>query len=537
MESTKSERRRRLWQGALVVVGAVGLGTGVSRAFAGPATAAGSQPPPAAAAATAPAASTATVTPKTESPAAAETLSKAFATTAKALRPSVVRIDVEMGGPGTAKMGRGRRGQGGHAAPSPFSDEGPEGLPPELKRFFQFGPGGLPDETAPPTEHGTGSGVVVDAAGDIVTNSHVVDHATKVTVTFDGGAEIPARVVGRDPETDLAVVRLQRVPPGLVVARLGNSDALEVGDWVLAIGSPLGLDQTVTAGIVSGEGRVGPHVQMSGERVRHYISTDAMINPGNSGGPLVNLAGEVVGINTLINTGPGGAYGFAIPINEATRVTKALLAEGHMRYPYIGVQIGDVARLPPEEKEKLGPHTPQKGAFVSEVNEGSPAAKAGLRPGDVITAIDGKAISTASDVLDTVSAKSIGSAVAVKVVREGKPENVRVTVGELPSPASEVAVDEAGSSGMALQTVTPELAKSLGLPAETHGAAVTDVTTGSPAARAGVKPGDVVVEVDRHPVATAEAAATAVEQPHANGHLVRVIGENGGSRFVTLPTG
>ena len=523
MESTNLNKRLRLWQGTLVAVGALALSAGVTRAFAGPA--------PAAPAAVAAAPTAAAVTPKTERPAAAETLSKAFATTAKALRPSVVRIDVEMGSPGLAKLGHQQEDQGDG---SPFSGA-PEGLPPELKRFFQFGFGGSPGEGAPPIGHGTGSGVIIDAAGDVVTNSHVVDHATKVTVTLEGGTEIPAHVVGRDPQTDLAVVRLQRVPAGLVVARLGNSDALEVGDWVLAIGSPLGLDQTVTAGIVSGKGRVGRHVQMSGDRVRNYIETDAMINPGNSGGPLVNLDGEVVGINTLINTGPGGAYGFAIPINEATRVTKTLLAEGHMRYPYLGVHIGDVATAPPAEKAKLGPNPPQKGAFVSEVTEGSPAAKAGLRPGDVITSMDGKAITAARDVVDAVSAKSIGSTVSVKLVRAGKPEDLHVTVGELPSP-SEVAVEETGSAGMALQTVTPELAQSLGLPAGTHGAAVTDVSNGSPAARAGVKSGDVVVEVDRKPVATAEAAATAVQAPRANGHLVRVVGENG-SRFVTLPTG
>jgi serine protease Do len=468
----------------------------------------------------------AVVTPKTERPPAAETMSKAFATTARAVRPSVVRIDVDFGAPGLAQLG-------GQTAPSP--EEGPEGLPPELRRFFHFGFGGSP-EMAPPSGHGTGSGVVVDAGGDIVTNSHVVDHATKMTVALEDGTEIPAHVVGRDPETDLAVVRLQRVPPGLAVARVGNSDALEVGDWVLAIGSPLGLDQTVTAGIVSGKGRTGRHVQMSGDRVRSYISTDAMINPGNSGGPLVNLEGEVVGINTLINTGPGGAYGFAIPINEVTRVTKTLLAGGHMRYPYMGVHIADLSAVPPAEKAKLGASPPEKGAFISGISEGGPAAAAGLHPGDVITAINGRPIATASDVVDTVSAQSIGSAVAVKVVRDGKPQDVRVTVGELPSPPSEVAVEETGSAGMALQTVTPDLAQSLGLPAGTHGAAVTDVTAGSPAARAGVKPGDVVVEVDRQPVATAEAAATAVQQRRASGHLVRVMGEKG-SRFVTLPTG
>ncbi|HVV51015.1 MAG TPA: trypsin-like peptidase domain-containing protein, partial [Polyangia bacterium] len=435
MEPFNPNKRSRLWQGALVAVGAVALSAGVTRAFAGPA--------PATPAATAPAApGTASVTPKTERPPEAETLSRAFAATAKALRPSVVRIDVEMGGPGLAKAAPG--------GASPFSGEQP-GLPPELKRFFQFGfGGGSPGEIAPPSGHGTGSGVIIDAQGDIVTNSHVVDHATKVTVTLASGAEIPARVVGRDPETDLAVVRLERVPAGLVVARVGNSDALEVGDWVLAIGSPLGLDQTVTAGIVSGKGRVGRHVQMSGERVRNYISTDAMINPGNSGGPLVNLQGEVVGINTLINTGPGGAYGFAIPINEATRVTHTLLADGHMRYPYIGVHIGDVATMPPAEKAKLGPNAPDQGAVVSDVGAGSPAARAGLRPGDVITAMDGKAIAGARDVVDAVSAKAIGATVAVRVERAGKPEDLRVQVGELPGPASEVAVAETGATGMAL---------------------------------------------------------------------------------------
>ena len=340
MESRNS-KRSPLLLGTLSAVGVVALSVGVTRAFAGP-------PAPATAAPLAAATTqAAVVTPKTERPPAAETMSKAFAATAKALRPSVVRIDVEIGSPGLAKLGHaqsdGDEGQG----------QAPEGVPPELKRFFHFGfgggspfGGGAPGEMPPPSGHGTGSGVVVDAAGDIVTNAHVVDHATKVTVMLEGGAEIPARVVGRDPQTDLAVVRLQRVPAGLAVARLGNSDALEVGDWVLAIGSPLGLDQTVTAGIVSGKGRVGRHVQMSGDRVRNYIETDAMINPGNSGGPLVNLEGEVVGINTLINTGPGGAYGFAIPINEATRVTKTLLAEGHMRYPYMGVHIADVSAIP-----------------------------------------------------------------------------------------------------------------------------------------------------------------------------------------------
>ncbi len=164
-------------------------------------------------------------------------------------------------------------------------------------------------------------------------------------MVFSDGREFSARTIGMDSETDVAVIRLDKPPKDLIAARLGNSDALEVGEWVLAVGSPLGLDQTVTAGIVSGKGRVGRHVQMSGGRVRQYIQTDAKINPGNSGGPLVNLSSEVVGINTLINTGPGGAYGFAIPINQVRRVAQSLLAEGRIRYPYLGVLVGDLSEI------------------------------------------------------------------------------------------------------------------------------------------------------------------------------------------------
>jgi serine protease Do len=242
----------------------------------------------------------------------------------------------------------------------------------------------------------------------------------------------------------------------------------------------------------------------------------------------------VVGINTLINTGPGGAYGFAIPIKEATRVTQTLLAGGHMRYPFLGVHVGDAASIPPAEKEKLAAAIPERGAFVSEVTEGSPAARAGLQAGDVITGIDGKKIETATEIVDTVSSKPIGTTVVIRIVRQGKPQDIRVSVGELPSPDSEVAIADAGSAGMALQTVTPDLAQSLGLPATTKGAAVTDVASGSPAARAGLRPGDVLVEVDRQSVDSAEAAANAVTQPRVNGHLLRVVGEHG-VRFVTVP--
>ena len=281
----------------LAVLGAaVGLGARTPTSVFAPATAQAAGP---------------AVTPKTEAPNEARALSHAFSNVAKALGPSVVRIEVEIGG-GRAMGPHGR-------APQMPNDEGDDDegggndnqVPPFFRHFFQFGPGGGGGMPAPGPAHGVGSGFIIDTSGDVVTNRHVVQGATKVTVTMNDDKEYSAHVVGKDAQTDVAVVRLDHPPSNLVVARLGDSDKLDVGEWVVAVGSPLGLEQTVTAGIVSGKGRPGRHVQMSGRRVRGYIQTDAKINPGNSGGPLVNLEGEVVGVNTLIQVGAGGAYGCA----------------------------------------------------------------------------------------------------------------------------------------------------------------------------------------------------------------------------------
>jgi serine protease Do len=472
-------------------------------------------PPPAPAPGEAPSPSSApsplqpggSVTPKTEAPNEARVLSSAFSAVAKALRPSVVRIDVEIG---TRTAANGQTGA--------------EGDDP-LRRFFQFGPG-MP-EPSPGPQRGTGSGVVMDARGDIVTNRHVVSGATKVKVTFNDGREFAAKTLGTDSETDVAVIRLDQPPRDLVAARLGDSDKLEVGEWVLAVGSPLGLDQTVTAGIVSGKGKVGRHVQMSGGRVRHYIQTDAKINPGNSGGPLVNLSAEVVGINTLINTGPGGAYGFAIPINQVRRVAESLLKEGRVRYAYLGVLVGDISEMDPAAA-KAAP--PGGGAFVSEVTPDGPAAKAGLRAGDFITDLDGKKMEGAGDVIEYVSTRGIGTHVSVGVWRDGKRQPIDVVLGELPS---EGGRGGAGKVGMALQTLTPRLAESLGLDPRTRGAVVAEVTPGGQAAAAGVREGDVILEIDRQPVASAEAVVAALGAPRKGGHLVRLATADG-LRYITL---
>src|ERR1700690_3477495 len=291
-----------------------------------------------------------------------------------------------------------------------------------------------PHSRRSPPPVATGSGVVMDGRGDIVTNRHVVSNATNVKVTFSDGREFSAKTLGMDSETDVAVIRLENPPHDLVAARLGDSDKLEVGEWVLAVGSPLGLDQPVTAGIVSGKGKVGRHVQMSGGRVRHYIQTDAKINPGNSGGPLVNLSAEVVGINTLINTGPGGAYGFAIPINQVRLVAESLLKDGRVHYPYLGVVVGDVGEAEAANlKKRVGAAPPEGGAYVSEVTPGGPAAKSGLHAGDVITEIDERKVDGAGDVIDYVSTRAIGARVAVGFWRDGRRQTIAVGLGELPS--------------------------------------------------------------------------------------------------------
>jgi serine protease Do len=458
-------------------------------------------------------------------PDAARALSTAFASAAKALRPSVVRIDVESGPPAVANNRRGR----------PNPNARPD-VPDIFKHFFDMEPGeggmgpGMP-------RRGTGSGVVIDNSGNVVTNRHVVEGASKVTVTMWDGTEVPAKVVGADERTDVAVVRLEKVPKGLVVARLGDSEHVDVGEWVLAIGSPLGLEQTVTAGIISGKGRAGRRVHMSGDRVRSYIQTDAKINPGNSGGALATLNGEVVGINTLINAGPGGAYGFAIPINEVRRVSQVLLKEGRVRYPYLGVMVGDLSDLEPAKKATLGPNLPARAAFVSEVSPGGPAAKAGIQAGDTITQIDGRKIEYGADVVDYVSSRTIGSKVNIAYVRGGKNGNAAVVLGELPG-SNEAQVAQAGGSGklgLGLQTLTPEIAGSLGLPNNIKGAVVTEIVPGGAAERAGVKEGEVIVEVDRKPVSSVAEATAALRAPRNGGHLIRVRGASG-ARFITVPS-
>jgi serine protease Do len=333
----------------------------------------------------------------------------------------------------------------------------------------------------------------------------------------------------------VAVVRLEHPPAGLIAARKGDSDKMEVGEWVLAIGSPLGMNQTVTAGIVSSKGVVR-NTHVSGRRVREYIQTDAKINPGNSGGPLVNLEGEVIGINTFIQVGEGGAYGFAIPINQAHRVAETLLKDGRVRYAYLGIKVGGERDAEPAIKEKLPKNVPEKAALVAEVPPGGPAGRAGVRAMDVITRIDDQKIEGGADVVNYVSSRPVGSRVKVAYLREGKAGTVNVTLGELPpSPGEEGSTEvEQEKIGMVLQTLTPDLAKFLNLDANTKGAVISEIIPGSRAAKAGLRAEDVVLEVNRKPVTSADDTIAALRENPGGAQILR-IRRKGAAQFITIP--
>ncbi len=376
-------------------------------------------------------------------------------------------------------------------------------------------------------QKGAGSGFVIRKDGIIVTNNHVVEDAKDITVILGDGRELSATVVGRDPKTDLAVLKVD-AKADLPTARLGDSDGLDVGDWVVAIGNPFGLSNTVTAGIVSAKGRAigaGPYDD--------FIQTDAPINPGNSGGPLFDEAGEVVGINTMIFSQGGGniGIGFAIPINLAKRLLPELEEHGHVTRAWLGVSI---QKLTPELGDSLGIRDGH-GALVAQVNDGSPAATAGIKPGDVITSFDGKTVKDSSALPTLVAATEIGRQVPVEIVREGTTKTVEVKVAKLADDSTrDPKAPASGKWGMRLRDLTPEERSQHELAAH-EGVMVTEVVPGSSADEAGIHAGDVLVEVNRKKVTSVdqvrdEAAKVADGKPL----LLLVRPAEGGDRFAAL---
>lgn len=352
-----------------------------------------------------------------------------------------------------------------------------------------------------PARKGMGSGFIIDKNGTILTNSHVVNGADEVRVKLSDGREYIAKEIKTDPRTDVAIVTIDA--PDLKSIRLGNSRAIEVGDWVLAIGSPFGLDLTVTAGIISAKGRGGGTVSRTIERAE-FLQTDAAINPGNSGGPLINLQGEVIGINTAIATESGGydGIGFAIPTHIAGWVSHQLMTNGEVRRGYLGTSIAPIdLRTARQFKVKS-----QDGISVQSVYPGSPAEKAGLEPGDIVLSLDGQKIDSPSTLQGVVEQLVIGQSYPVEIIRDGKQIALRATIEELPKDFGSLqrgdnTDDHPGGKegkfdqfGMDLQTVTKELARHFGLKS-TSGLVVTAVQDGSVAERTGIRVGDVLEKV------------------------------------------
>jgi serine protease Do len=343
---------------------------------------------------------------------------------------------------------------------------------------------------------GSGSGFIIRKDGLILTNNHVVENAQEITVTLSDKQQYKAKILGRDPKTDLAVIKIDP-KTALATAPLGNSDELRVGDWVMAIGNPFGLSNTVTSGIVSAKGRTigaGPYDD--------FIQTDASINPGNSGGPLFNMAGEVVGINTAIFSQSGGniGIGFAIPVNLVKNLVPELETKGTVTRGWLGVSVQpvtpDLARSFNLEKEQ--------GALVGDVTAHGPAEKAGIKRGDVIVSYDGKKIQETASLPALVAATPVGKAVAIEVMRDGKMKSVNVTITKLNEQTA--ALDpqqEKGEWGLALQNIPPEQRRTMNLPAE-DGVLVTAIVPGSPAANANIQAGDVILQVNRAPVSSVQ---------------------------------
>jgi Do/DeqQ family serine protease len=382
-------------------------------------------------------------------------------------------------------------------------------LPEGLREFFgdQFGQGRRGREMPERREGGLGSGVIVRPDGYILTNHHVVDGADQVSVEISDGRSFKAKVVGSDQPSDLAVLKIDGT--NLQTLALGDSDAVRIGDVVLAVGNPLGVGQTVTMGIVSAKGRATPAANGAFE---DFIQTDAPINQGNSGGALVNTSGQLVGINSQILTPSGGniGIGFAIPANMAKNVMTQLIEHGQVHRGMIGVTIqpvtSDIAR-------SLG-LSEVRGALVNSVQAGSPADKAGVRRGDVITSLNGEPVKNGNDLRNEVSQLLPGTATKLTLVRDGKEQTVSVTLGELAgdkaSPEARDGSADASGFGMTVEPVTRDRARELGL-AATSGVVVVDVQSGGRAADAGIRPGDVIVEVDRNPVNSPEGLRSALK--------------------------
>jgi serine protease Do len=442
-----------------------------------------------------------------------------FSPVVKKVAPGVVKVFTMIKAHNTA-FGGGPQGPEMDDLFRRFFGEQFQGRAPMPRRNFEV-----------PRQQGIGSGVVVTKDGYILTNNHVVDGADEVKVALTDGREFTAKVIGRDPKTDIAVIKIDA--KDLPAVPIANSDKVEVGDVVLAIGNPFGIGQTVTTGIVSATGRGGA----IGLDYEDFIQTDAAINPGNSGGALVDAEGRLIGINTAILSRSGGnqGIGFAIPANLARDVMENLVTDGKVTRGYLGVMIQDVTPALAKEFKLKDAH----GALVGDVTAHSPAEKAGLKTGDVILEFNGKKVTDGRHLKLEVARTKPGEEVPLKILRDGSQKTIEVAVKELPGTEqlarndSNHDKDTGTLNGVGVSDLDNNARQQFNVPNQVKGAVVTEVDPNSAAAEAGLRPGDVIQEINRKSVKNAEEAVQLTENPSDKTTLLRVW-RDGGSRFVVV---
>jgi serine protease Do len=433
---------------------------------------------------------------------------QSFSALAETASQSVVNIS-------TVRTIKGNNRVFRHFYKSPWGEEDP------FKDFFDKFFGDQPQREF--KQRSLGSGFIIDKDGYIVTNNHVIAGADKIRVKLNSGKEFDAKIIGRDPSTDIALIKIKADPNYSVVA-LGDSDALKVGEWVVAIGSPFGLEHTVTAGIVSAKGRVigsGPYDD--------FIQTDASINPGNSGGPLINMNGDVVGINTAIIAG-GQGIGFAVPVNMAKGVIQQLKTEGEVSRGWLGVGIQDINDKMAEYyglKEK-------QGVLVTEVYPGDPADKAGIRPKDIIFEVNGEKIETTREITRVIADFHAGDTVKIKAFRDGKEKTFQVKIAkkEEENIVSRTAPQKENEVfGIRVSSITPDIARRLNIH-ETKGVVVTNVMSGSQGEDKGVSIGDIIKEIDHHPIKTVEDYNTMIGKVKKGDAIIMLVKRANSGFFV-----
>jgi len=427
-----------------------------------------------------------------------------FSALAERVKPTVVNIS-------TSKTYKGRGAFGAPFGGSPFGDD-------FFDRFF----GDMPRREF--KQRSLGSGFIISNDGYILTNNHVVEKADKILVKISDGKEYEAKVIGTDANTDIALIKI-KPDNSLPVAEIGDSEKVKVGEWVIAIGNPFGLEATVTAGIISAKGRVigaGPY--------DNFIQTDASINPGNSGGPLFNMEGKVIGINTAI-VAQGQGIGFAIPVNMAKVILADLKTKGKVTRGWLGISVQDIS----DDIAKNLNHKNKSGALVSDVFKGDPAEKAGIKVGDIIIEINGKSIKDTHDLLLTIATLQVDQKMNLKAIRDGKEMTFHVTVVERKDNVAMAAgKSEKGHFGIAAQEITAELARQLGIARD--GVVVTEVQEGSPADEVGIQAQDIIVQVNQVKISSMKDYIREITKAATKKSVTLLIKRGRSSFFVALRT-